>query len=183
MYRHDGQMPPSQVEPDPRNNWTLQHSLSSSQTAVNLLGSPTTKRRMWAMPGIPSEEDRKLCVESVPLIRDDDPARALVLQGQDQSLDQADAPMLPDGPVPRPDTLRATPTSKTGAVELFLLVTDQVPRGLTGSSNHAAEERPKNLFLPHSTSDKKAPRSRLRPPDSLARALGVSRRTVFRYLG
>ncbi len=79
--RHDGQMPPSLVEPDARNNWTLQDSLSSPAFAVDLVGSAATEAGMRAMPGIPFEEDRELHVESVSLKRDDDPARTLVFHG------------------------------------------------------------------------------------------------------
>ncbi len=55
--RHDGQMPPSLVKPDPRNNWALQHSLPSSLSTVDLMGSVATEPGMRAMPGIPFEED------------------------------------------------------------------------------------------------------------------------------
>ena len=57
MERHDGQMPPPLVEPDDRNNGILQHSLPSSLSAVDLMGSATTEPGMRAMSGIPFEED------------------------------------------------------------------------------------------------------------------------------
>ncbi len=53
--------------------------------------------------------------------------------------------MFPHGPVPWTDTLRVTPSSKAGAIELFLLVTDQIPGMFAHSSNHTAEERPETL--------------------------------------
>ena len=96
------------------------------------------------MPGVPLEEDDELRVESVSLKRDDDPSRALVLHSQDQPLDQADAPVLADRPVPWADTLRATPSFEAGAVELLFLVGDQISRGRAHFSNHTAEKRTKN---------------------------------------
>ncbi len=99
MERDDGQMPPSLVEPDARNNWTLQRSLSPCLSAVDLVRRAAAEPGVRAMQGIPFEEDCEFCLESVPLKRNDDPAGALVLHGQDQSLDQADAPMFPDGTI------------------------------------------------------------------------------------
>ena len=93
------------------------------------------------MPSIPLEENREFNVEPISLKRNENPARALVLQCQDQSLDEADASMLPDSPVPCSDPIRATPCSETWAVELLLLVADQVARRCAHSSNHTADER------------------------------------------
>ncbi len=101
----DWQIPPSLVEADVRDNWTFHYSLPSSPSVVDLTGSVTPESGMWAMSGIPFEEDGEFRVESVSLKRDDDPSRALILHSPDQTLDYADAPMLADGPVPRPDTL------------------------------------------------------------------------------
>ena len=52
--------------------------------------------------------------------------------------------MFADRPVPWSDALRATPRSEAIAVELALLVTDQIPRSLANSSNHAVQERTKS---------------------------------------
>ncbi len=81
MERHDGQMPPSLVKPDTRNNWTLQHSLPLILSAIDLVRCAATETGVRAMPGIPFEEDRELHVESASLKRDDDPARTLVFDG------------------------------------------------------------------------------------------------------
>ena len=57
VERHDGQIPPSLVKPDPRNNWALEHSLRSSLSAVDLVWRPAAEPGMRTMPGIPFEED------------------------------------------------------------------------------------------------------------------------------
>ncbi len=85
--RDDGEVPPSLVESDVRNNWTLHYSLPSSPSAVHLLRSPTAESGVRPMPGVPLEEDGELRVESVSLKRDDDPSRALILHSPDQTLD------------------------------------------------------------------------------------------------
>ena len=54
---HDGQMPPSLVEPDPQNSWPLQNSLSPFLSAVDLVGCATTETGVRAMQRIPFEED------------------------------------------------------------------------------------------------------------------------------
>ena len=130
--RDDGEVRPSFEEPDARDSDALQHFLPSSVPIVDLMRSVATESGVRTMLGVPLEEDGELRVESVSLKWDDDPSRALVLHGQDQPLDQADAPMLPDSSVARPDTLRLTPGFEAGAVELLFLVADQIPRSLTG---------------------------------------------------
>ena len=92
--RHDGQMPPSLIEANAKNNGILEGSLPAPPFTVDLIGSAAMQPGVRAMPGIPFEEDRKLSVDSVSLKRDDDPARTLVFHGQNQPLDQTDAPML-----------------------------------------------------------------------------------------
>ena len=84
--RDDGEVPPSLIEADARDSWSLQHSLPSSPSVVDLIGSAASEPGMWAMSSVPIEEDGEFLVESVSLERHVDSSRAPVLHGQDLPL-------------------------------------------------------------------------------------------------
>ena len=56
---------------------------------------------------------------------------AFGLQGADEALDNRNAPVSADGPVPRPDAAASAPAAESATVELRAAIGDHVTRGLT----------------------------------------------------
>ncbi len=68
-------------------------------------------------------------------------ACALALHGPDEPFDHRDAPMFPDGAIPRPDLPAPAPGFKAAAPELHTFVTDEVSGLGRRESDRSPEKR------------------------------------------
>ena len=88
---------------------------------------------------VPADVQRQLLLETRATIRDQQPSRALVLQGTDHTFDDCDTAVLADGSESLVDTSSSAPAPESLVAELLALVGDQVlgsgssvPDGLPG---------------------------------------------------
>jgi hypothetical protein len=78
------------------------------------------------MAVVPLDEQRELTPESRPVIRNDELARALVLEGPDESLDDRETAVFLDGPEALSDATAAAPAPEAVIRELPAMVGNQM---------------------------------------------------------
>ena len=120
---------------------------------VDLVRSSSIEGAMRPMAVVPLDEQREFAPESRAVIGNDELARALVLDGPNQSFDNRETAIFLDGPESLVDTTSATPAPESTVGELPAVVGDQVTRTGMCRANGPAEEgsdsRGGRLLLEH----------------------------------
>ena len=104
--------------------WPLSSWLESRCTAggqeieVDLVRSSSLERTVRPIAVVPLDEQRELTPESPPAIGNDELARALVLDGPDESLDNRETAIFLDGPEALSDATAAAPAPEAVIREL-----------------------------------------------------------------
>ncbi len=111
---------PASARLDPRS------SIGGPQLEVDFVRRLAFERGVRPMFIIPREEHCELPAEAHLALRHHNPASRLVFHGPDESLDNSDAPMLPDGAESRANSLASAPALEAIAPEDGVLVADQV---------------------------------------------------------
>ena len=106
----------------------------------NLMRRLAIERRVRSFLIEPFRKKRQLPVERLATKWHEDPARAFVLETQDESFNERDTPMLADGAEAGCYPLVITPVLEHAAPELLALVADDIFRSGTGGMNGAFEE-------------------------------------------
>ena len=104
--------------------------------AVSWRGS--TERRVWTESVVPADVRVDLATKRRTLEGHGDPAEALVLERADESLDESDAALLPDGAEARPNAPALAP-GEILALELHTAIGDEMSGRASGVENRAVE--------------------------------------------
>ena len=95
---------------------------------------------MRTMLVVPSEERSELSSEARLALWNHNPASRLVFHGPDETLDNSNAPMLPDGTEPWTNFLEAAPALEGAAPEDTVLVADQILGCGLGASDRPSKK-------------------------------------------
>ncbi len=93
---------------------------------IDLIGCLTIQCRVRPTLIVPARIQRKLYARRILAKWHENNARAFVLQGQDESLDQGNTPVLADGAEAGCDPFAITPGLEHVAPELLSLIADDV---------------------------------------------------------
>ena len=116
-------------------------SIGGPQSEVDFVGRLAFERDVRSMFVVPGEEDPDLSDDARSAQRNQDSAKAFVLQCSDEPLNHGDTSMLPRGAVPRPDCRTPAPSLKRVAPEDRVLVGDEVFGRCVAAGDCPAEER------------------------------------------
>ncbi len=113
--------------PRPSSSWLeSRRTAGGREIEVDLVRSSSVKRTVRPMAVVPFDEQRELTEESRPVIGNDEPARALVLDGPDESLDNREAAIFLDGAEALSDTAAVAPAPEAVIRELPAMVGHQM---------------------------------------------------------
>ena len=107
---------------------------------IDLIRRLAIERRVSSFLIEPFRIKRQLPVERLATKWHEDPARAFVLETQDESFNECDTPVLANSTEAGCDPVVITPVLEHAAPELLALVADDVFRGDTGGVNGAFKE-------------------------------------------
>ena len=115
---------------------------SRREIEVDLVRSSNVKPAVRSKPVVPVDEQREFTPQFLPVVRNEESACALVLEGPDDSLDDGETAVLADRAEPPPDSTTAAPAPKPLVGELTAVVSNEHPWGRPGLSHGSTEEGP-----------------------------------------
>ncbi len=111
--------------PGPAFSWFDTRSLvGRPQTKVDFVGRLALERGVRTVFVVPSKIGLELPAKRGAALRNDNPARRLVVHGPDEAFDYCDASVLPDRVVPNTDRLALAPAFEGVAAENTAFVAD-----------------------------------------------------------
>jgi len=116
------------------------------QIMIDLVRRLASERRVRSCLLEPLRKKHKLPVERPAAKQREDPARAFVLETQDESFNERDIPVLTNGAEARCDSLAITPILEHDAPGLLALVTRDIFRRSIGGMSSAFEELRNDQF-------------------------------------
>ncbi len=118
-----GLRPGTEGIPRPTSSWLEpRRTAGGREIEVDLVRSSSLERTVRPMAVVPLDEQREFTPENRPVIGNDELARALALDGPDESLDNRETAVFFDGPEALSDATAAAPAPEAAIRELPAMV-------------------------------------------------------------